>query len=78
MNLASLTSLVLYGAMLASLTSLVLYGAMLAGLTSLVLYRGHVPLNVPDVTKQSTKRVSNRLFNGKAFPGGVPGPKQGR
>lgn len=64
MNLASLTSLVLYGAMLASLTSLVLYGAMLAGLTSLVLYRGHVPLNVPDVTKQSScimKRLS-RFF----------------
>ena len=27
---------------------------------------------------QDTKRVSNRLFNGEALPGGVPGPKGGR
>ena len=26
----------------------------LAGLTSLVLYWGHIPLSVPDVTKQSS------------------------
>ena len=27
---------------------------------------------------QDTKRVSNRLFNGEALPGGVPGPEGGR